>query len=459
MTGRVRSIQPSRCGFGSTQSEGATRETILIPAFCCSLPAARRLCRAKRNACCPADRKARSPRPKPAAETPQFDGAVAIAQTQSTGGQPNYELATGTVYYSGDPQRGHEPDGTSPRHQSLIAASSRRLFGSPQPGRDRSLCSHAHAERRWKCNEPRAIAAERYLRRVERQENRTMEHKVISQQLLIEYELLSHLESRHCVTSCSGLRIGRTYRASLSSLRFMTQAFQRRLKRSMTLEEHDGYMEVVTEVAADAQFAGRSFTCGPRHVPPRRASRRAGWSGWPPTIRCRSARSPKSWECCCSGSTRTAKRKSICCKNHCCRKTAATTESSQQATRGAVGNFRFSRKYVRDRTPLDARQNRDSRYHGGMNNAQSADILDQIADLLEFQAANPFRVRALSQRGPCGPRIAHESDRRDRRQPTPSSCCRLPASAKAWRTRFARWQQPANWRCSSSSRPRCPPAC
>ena len=29
-----------------------------------------------------------------------------------------------------------------------------------------------------------------------------------------------------------------------------------------------------------------------------------------------------------------------------------------------------------------------------MNNARIADVLDEIADILEFQAANPFRVRA-----------------------------------------------------------------
>ena len=33
-------------------------------------------------------------------------------------------------------------------------------------------------------------------------------------------------------------------------------------------------------------------------------------------------------------------------------------------------------------------------YHGGMNNRDVAAIFDEIADLLEFQDANPFRVRA-----------------------------------------------------------------
>jgi DNA polymerase (family 10) len=44
----------------------------------------------------------------------------------------------------------------------------------------------------------------------------------------------------------------------------------------------------------------------------------------------------------------------------------------------------------------------------GMNNAEIADVLDQIADLLEFQAANPFRVRAY-RNGARAVRDLHES--------------------------------------------------
>ena len=43
-----------------------------------------------------------------------------------------------------------------------------------------------------------------------------------------------------------------------------------------------------------------------------------------------------------------------------------------------------------------------------MNNAEIADVLDQIADLLEFQAANPFRVRAY-RNGARAVREFHES--------------------------------------------------
>jgi hemerythrin-like domain-containing protein len=73
-----------------------------------------------------------------------------------------------------------------------------------------------------------------------------MDHKAISQQMMIEYELLAHLESalRNILQWTSHRH---DLPRKLSSLRFMTQAFQRHLERLMTLEEHDGYMEVVTE--------------------------------------------------------------------------------------------------------------------------------------------------------------------------------------------------------------------
>ncbi len=45
---------------------------------------------------------------------------------------------------------------------------------------------------------------------------------------------------------------------------------------------------------------------------------------------------------------------------------------------------------------------------GSMNNAEIADVLDEIADLLEFQAANPFRVRAY-RNGARAVREWHES--------------------------------------------------
>ncbi len=73
-----------------------------------------------------------------------------------------------------------------------------------------------------------------------------MDHQAISQQMLIEYDLLAHLQSalRNILQWASH---GQDLPRKLSSLRFMTQAFQRHLERLMTLEEHDGYMEVVKE--------------------------------------------------------------------------------------------------------------------------------------------------------------------------------------------------------------------
>jgi hypothetical protein len=73
-----------------------------------------------------------------------------------------------------------------------------------------------------------------------------MEHKAISQQLLIEHEMITHLETalRNILQWTSH---GQDLSRKLSSLRFMTESFERHLERLMTLEEHDGYMEVVVE--------------------------------------------------------------------------------------------------------------------------------------------------------------------------------------------------------------------
>ncbi len=47
-----------------------------------------------------------------------------------------------------------------------------------------------------------------------------------------------------------------------------------------------------------------------------------------------------------------------------------------------------------------------------MNNAQIAEAFDLIADLLEIQAANPFRVRADRRGGAHGPRVARSAGAR-----------------------------------------------
>ena len=72
------------------------------------------------------------------------------------------------------------------------------------------------------------------------------DHKAISEQLLIEHELLTHLDSA-LRTILQWTSHKQDLPRKLSSLRFMTQAFQRHLEWLMTLEEHDGYMEVVVE--------------------------------------------------------------------------------------------------------------------------------------------------------------------------------------------------------------------
>ena len=73
-----------------------------------------------------------------------------------------------------------------------------------------------------------------------------MEHKAISQQMLIEHEMITHLETalRSILQWTSH---GQDLSRKLSSLRFMGESFERHLERLMALEEHDGYMEVVVE--------------------------------------------------------------------------------------------------------------------------------------------------------------------------------------------------------------------
>ncbi|HTU25183.1 MAG TPA: hemerythrin domain-containing protein [Pirellulales bacterium] len=73
-----------------------------------------------------------------------------------------------------------------------------------------------------------------------------MGHKAISEQMLIEHEMLSHLESALRALLQWTSR-GQDLSRKLSSLRFMTESFQRHLERLMALEEDDGYMEVVRE--------------------------------------------------------------------------------------------------------------------------------------------------------------------------------------------------------------------
>ncbi|HQU47084.1 MAG TPA: hemerythrin domain-containing protein [Pirellulales bacterium] len=68
----------------------------------------------------------------------------------------------------------------------------------------------------------------------------------IAQQAAIEHEMLKHIASALRATmqwKLSGDDVSR----KLGSLRFISQSFQRHLEHVMTLEEYDGYMNVVTE--------------------------------------------------------------------------------------------------------------------------------------------------------------------------------------------------------------------
>jgi hypothetical protein len=73
-----------------------------------------------------------------------------------------------------------------------------------------------------------------------------VDHLAISEQVLVEHKILSH------ITSALRATIGWQYqRADLTrkigSLRFVGQSLQRHLKHLMGLEEEDGYMTVILE--------------------------------------------------------------------------------------------------------------------------------------------------------------------------------------------------------------------
>jgi len=48
----------------------------------------------------------------PAAKTSTSSQPSAVRPAESAAAPATFVLATGTVYYAGDPQRGHKPDGT-----------------------------------------------------------------------------------------------------------------------------------------------------------------------------------------------------------------------------------------------------------------------------------------------------------------------------------------------------------
>ena len=72
----------------------------------------------------------------------------------------------------------------------------------------------------------------------------------IQQQVLIEHETLAHVVS--ALRSTMGWHVtGPDFSRKLTSLRFVSESFQRHLKHLMSLEEEDGYLAVVVAERPD----------------------------------------------------------------------------------------------------------------------------------------------------------------------------------------------------------------
>ena len=71
-----------------------------------------------------------------------------------------------------------------------------------------------------------------------------MADKAISQQILAEHEMLMHVTNA-LRTVLDWKDHDYDLSRKLASLRFATQSYERHLERLMSLEEHEGYMEVI----------------------------------------------------------------------------------------------------------------------------------------------------------------------------------------------------------------------
>jgi DNA polymerase (family 10) len=80
-----------------------------------------------------------------------------------------------------------------------------------------------------------------------------------------------------------------------------------------------------------------------------------------------------------------------------------------------------------------------------MKNGQIADIFDQVADLLEFQGENPFRLRAY-RNAAATLRDLTESIATIAKDPE-RKLTDLAGVGKDLATRLRRWSRPANCRC------------
>lgn len=73
-----------------------------------------------------------------------------------------------------------------------------------------------------------------------------MDHKAISEQVLVEHKVLAHIENALRATldwKSHGAALAR----KIESLRFVGQSLQRHLEHLTGLEEHDGYMSMILE--------------------------------------------------------------------------------------------------------------------------------------------------------------------------------------------------------------------
>jgi hemerythrin-like domain-containing protein len=71
-----------------------------------------------------------------------------------------------------------------------------------------------------------------------------MNRQDVARQIQVEHELLRHLMEGLRITA--GWQVqGPNAARKLSTLQFVVQSFQRHLERLLTLEEHDGYLDLV----------------------------------------------------------------------------------------------------------------------------------------------------------------------------------------------------------------------
>jgi hypothetical protein len=80
-----------------------------------------------------------------------------------------------------------------------------------------------------------------------------MPYRLISQQMLLEHEVLARLSD--ALRTAVGWNQHGDQAHKLSSVRFLAESFERHLERMFELEEHEGYMEVVE--ASFPQFRPR----------------------------------------------------------------------------------------------------------------------------------------------------------------------------------------------------------